>query len=66
MFHAGSTFSKVMTYLVNGLGLVFLLLGSTEVQTFLPAEVIAYVLGIANLVKTFIEKGPLALLPPKA
>ena len=66
MFNAGSTASKVASYIGNGLGLVFLVLGSMEIQTFLSPEVIAYLLGIANGIKTFLEKGPLALLPPKA
>ena len=65
MFHAGSTLNKIATYVVNGLGLVFLVFGAAEIQTFLPAEVIAYVLGIANIVKQILEKGPLSLLPPK-
>ena len=66
MFHAGSTAGKIATYVVNGLGLVFLVLGSAEIQTFLAPDVIAYALASANGIKTFLEKGPLALLPPKA
>ena len=66
LFHEGSTFSKVATYVVNGLGLVFLVFGSMEIQTFLSAEIIAGVLGVANIVKKILEKGPLSLLPPKA
>jgi hypothetical protein len=65
MFHESSTFSKIVTYAVNGVGLILLAFNSAEIVTFLPPEVIAYVLGIANIVKRILTEGPVAVLPPK-
>jgi len=66
MFHESSAFSKIVTYAVNGIGLVLLVFNSAEVMTFLPPEVIAYALGIANILKRILTEGPVAVLPPKA
>jgi hypothetical protein len=65
MFHESSTFSKIVTYAVNGVGLFLLVLNSAEIATFVPAEVIAYALGIANIIKRILTEGPVAVLPPK-
>ena len=66
MFHESSAFSKIVTYAVNGIGLVLLVFNSAEIMTFLPPEVIAYALGIANILKRILTEGPVAVLPPKA
>ena len=66
MFHESSTFSKIVTYAVNGVGLVLLVFNSAEVMTFISPEAIAYVLGIANILKRILTEGPVAVLPPKA
>ncbi len=64
MFEKGSLFDKLVTYAMNGVGLVLLVFGSAEIQTFVPAEVIAYVLAIANTVKEVLTKGPASVIKP--
>ena len=62
MFHEGEVFTKFITYALNGVGLGLLVLGSAEIQTFLPAEVIAYALGVLNVVKQILTEGPASVI----
>ena len=62
MFHEGEVFTKIITYALNGVGLGLLVLGSAEIQTFLPAEVIAYALGVLNVVKQILTEGPASVI----
>ena len=62
MFHEGEVFTKIVTYALNGVGLGLLVLGSAEIQTFLPAEVIAYALGVLNVVKQILTEGPASVI----
>lgn len=62
MFHEGDVFTKIVTYALNGVGLGLMVLGSAEIQTFLPADVIAYALGVLNIVKQILTKGPASLV----
>ena len=62
MFHEGEVFTKIVTYALNGVGLGLLVLGAAEIQTFLPAEVIAYALGVLNVVKQILTEGPASVI----
>jgi len=56
MFEAGSTYGKIVSLLGNGVGLLLMIGGSTEILSFISPEIVGYIVLAANIVKAATDK----------
>jgi len=61
MFEAGSKYGKIVTLLGNGVGLLLMIAGSTEIVSFISPELIGYIVLAANIAKAATDKAAEAI-----